>query len=585
MKNSLYLLLTVCFISNLSAQIINFPDPNLKARLLLATNGNGIAYHNGNSFKIDSNNDNEIQVSEALLVNNLVLYNCGISNLTGLEYFINLTHLNCGNNTISTLDLSPFTNLIGFDAYNNNLTNLNVSNLSQLTNFSCNNNQLTSLTVSNLNSLHTIYCFQNQLTVLNISGLSNLMQLNCRNNQLVNLDLTNQTHLNILNCSNNNLTTLYIKNDSNESSLNLDFSNNPNLQYVCADDFQLTQVQDKITLYGYSSCFVNSYCSFISGGSFYIINGSIKYDEANDGCDALDIAYPNLKLSLSNGTSTGSVFGNNTGGYNYTVQNGTHTILPILDNPTYFNIFPSSVNVTFPTQASPYSQNFCITPNGLHPDLDISISQIDYDYTALPGSNNTYKIIYKNKGTHTQSGTIHFNFNDAILDYSSANPTIFSQAANTLLWNFSNLKPFESREILVTLHLNSNTDLPSVNEGDLITFSTSINTTSVDDTPNDNSFTLNQVASNIILLSIPSNSIDKYFILYPNPTTNILNIETKESIRKESIKVYNITGQLVFNLTKAENTSSIDVTNLNTGNYFIVIQTDKGIYKSKFIKN
>ena len=99
MKKILYLILTVCFISNLSAQIINFPDSNLKARLLLAASGNGIAYHNGNSFKIDSNNDNEIEVSEALLVNDLVLYNCGISNLSGLEYFINLTHLNCGNNT------------------------------------------------------------------------------------------------------------------------------------------------------------------------------------------------------------------------------------------------------------------------------------------------------------------------------------------------------------------------------------------------------------------------------------------------------------------------------------------------------
>lgn len=153
-----------------------------------------------------------------------------------------------------------------------------------------------------------------------------------------------------------------------------------------------------------------------------------------------------------------------------------------------------------------------------------------------------------------------------------------------MLWNFSDLKPFESREIRVTLYLNSNTQIPSVNEGDFITYTTSVNTTSVDDTPNDNTFTLNQLASNTILLSVPSNSMDRYFTLYPNPTTNILNIETKEPIEKESIKVYNITGQLVFTITKAENISSIDVTNLNTGNYFIIIQTDRGIYKSKFIK-
>ena len=585
MKKILYLILTVCFISNLSAQIINFPDANLKARLLLSANGIGIAYHNGNSFKIDSNNDNEIQVSEALLVNHLVLYNCGISNLSGLEYFINLTHLNCANNTISTLDLMPFTNLIGFDAYNNSLTSLTISNLSQLTNFSCNNNQITSLVVSNLPNLLVIRCNNNLLTTLEVNNLTNLNYLYCNNNLLSTLDTNNLIHLTELNSASNNLNTLYIKNNSNEISQYLDFSNNPNLQYVCADDFQIAQVQDKITQYGYSNCFTNSYCSFVSGGSFYTINGSIKYDEANDGCDALDIAYPNLELSLSNGTSTGNVFENTTGYYNYTVQDGIHTIQPVLNNPTYFNVFPSSVTINFPTQSSPFLQNFCITPNGLHPDLNISISQIDYDYTALPGSNNTYKIIYKNKGTNTQSGTISFNFNDALLDYSYANPNIFSQAVNTLLWNFSNLKPFESREILVTLHFNSNTDLPSVNEGDLITFTTAINTTSVDDTPNDNTFTLTQTASNIILLSTPSNSIDTYFILYPNPTTTILNIETKESIEKESIKVYNITGQLLINITKAENISSIDVTNLKTGNYFIVIQTDKGIYKSKFIKN
>lgn len=584
MKKILYLFITVCFFSNLSAQTITFPDSNLKARLLLAQNGNGIAYHNGNSFKIDSNNDNEIQVSEALMVHNLVLYNCSISNLSGLENFINLTHLNCANNFISTLNVSPFPNLIGFDAYNNNLTNLTVSGLTNLTNFSCNNNPLTSLIVNNVNNLHSINCYQNQLTELNVSGLPNLVQLNCQNNQIVQLDLSNQSQLANLNCSNNNLTTLNIKNNSNESVYNLDFSNNLNLQYVCADEFQLPFIQNKITTYGYSNCFVNTYCSYVSGENFYSIIGTAKYDETNDGCDALDIAFPNLKLSFSNGTNTGNAIGNTTGDYNYTVQNGTHTVQPILNNPNYFNVSPSSAAITFPTQTSPYTQNFCITPNGLHPDLDINISQSNYDYTALPGANNTYKIVYKNKGTHTQSGAIQLNFNDAILNYSYSNTSVVNQTLNTLVWNFSNLKPFESREILVTLYLNSNTDFPSVNEGDLVTFTTSISTASVDETPTDNTFTLNQVASSILLSNNQSNNIETSFTLYPNPTSNILTIEAKASNKKETIKVYNISGQLVINITNAENVSTIDVSKLNVGSYFINIQTENGIYKSKFIK-
>jgi hypothetical protein len=380
------------------------------------------------------------------------------------------------------------------------------------------------------------------------------------------------------------LNTLYIKNNSIEAPIYLDFSNNPNLEYVCADDFQLTQVQEKITEYGYSNCYTNSYCSFVPGGNFYTINGSIKYDETNDGCDVLDIAFPNLKLSMSNGTNIGNVFGNSTGNYTYTVQDGTYTMQPVLDNPTYFTIFPTSVDITFPTQASPYSQNFCVTPNGSHPDLDINLSQMNWDYTAMPGSNNTYKIIYKNKGTNTQSGSINFSFNDALTDYAYSNPNASDQSLNTLVWNFSNLKPFESREILVILHFNSHTDLPPVNDGDLLAFTSSVNTVSIDDTPNDNTFILNQVASSYGLLNNVTNTLDNNFIVYPNPTTNTLYIENK-SAKKQSIKVYNSIGQLVININEAEKITALDVTPLNTGNYFIIIQTDKGIYKRKFIKN
>lgn len=585
MKKLLYFLLTVCFVSNLSAQIIDFPDSNLKARLLSAVDGNGIAYHNGSSFKIDSNNDNEIQVSEALMVNHLVLYYSGISDLSGLEYFINLTHLNCNNNTISTLDLTPFTHLIGFDASYNSLTSLTISNLPQLNNFSCSYNQITTLVLSNLPNLFVVRCGNNLLTSLEVNNVTNLSHLSCNDNLLSTLDTSTLSQLTSLNCASNNLTTLYIKNGSNQSSFNLDFSNNPGLEYVCADDFQLTEVADKITEYGYSNCFVNSYCSFVSGGSFYNISGTVTFDEGTDGCDGSDVSFPDLKLSVSDGTSTGSVIGTPTGYYNYTVQDGVHTLQPLLNNPAYFTVFPASVSITIPSPSSPYLQNFCITPNGLHPDLDISVSQIDDNYVALPGSDNTYKIVYKNKGTTTQSGTISFNFNDSLLDYSYSTPTVFTQSTNTLLWNFSTLKPFESREILVTLHLNSDMDFPAVNEGDLLAFTSSINTSLVDDTPSDNTYTLNQIASTAVLLSNPKNSIDNYFIVYPNPTTTTLQIVTKESVEKESIKVYNVTGQLVINITKAAAVSSIDVTGLKTGNYIIIIQTDKGIYRSKFIKN
>ncbi len=107
----------------------------------------------------------------------------------------------------------------------------------------------------------------------------------------------------------------------------------------------------------------------------------------------------------------------------------------------YFNVSPSTVTVTFPTQASPLTQDFCITANGVHPDLEITLLSL---ITARPGFDANYKIIYKNKGTTTQSGSVNLTFDDSVLDFVSANPATTNQTINNLSWDFTNLLPFET---------------------------------------------------------------------------------------------------------------------------------------------
>ena len=72
-------------------------------------------------------------------------------------------------------------------------------------------------------------------------------------------------------------------------------------------------------------------------------------------------------------------------------------------------------------------------------------------------------------------------------------------------------------------------------------------------------------------------------ILYPNPTTGIINLQTKEKI--SSVSVYNLAGQKVsFNSLNQENTS-IDISNLSSEIYFVeVILNDKTIKRHKVIK-
>jgi hypothetical protein len=73
-----------------------------------------------------------------------------------------------------------------------------------------------------------------------------------------------------------------------------------------------------------------------------------------------------------------------------------------------------------------------------------------------------------------------------------ANPVTTTQTSNNLSWNFTNLKPFETREITFTMNVNSPMEIPAVNNGDILNFTTTITSSATDETPTDNTFTLNQ---------------------------------------------------------------------------------------------
>lgn len=301
MKKIYFLLLSIVSIAN--GQIINIPDANFKAKLLAANPSNGtIAVGiNGTSINIDVNNNNEIELSEALVVYGLDVEGSNISNLSGIEMFTNLTSLECYDNQITSLNLISLVALEYLDCSSNQIANLNISGLNNLQTLFCQINQLTNLNVQGLNNLIGIECGVNQLTNLNLTGL-NLIGLVCEQNLLTSLDVSQQTNLTVLQCDfnqisalnlnglnqiyylicnsnllttldvsdlglldtficdeNPNLTSINMKNGSNEGFIN--FDNSPNLTSICADDSQVIQVQNLATSYGYTNCVVGSTCS------------------------------------------------------------------------------------------------------------------------------------------------------------------------------------------------------------------------------------------------------------------------------------------------------------------------------------
>lgn len=478
-----------------------------------------------NNVNMTSANFTGCPLLENINVSNSAIVNLDISNLPKMNILtcnggklqtINyagsttMKYLLCSDNEISNIDVSSLVDLYSFNITGNLLTSLDVSNLTKLETLNCPANQLTSINLQNtpklkyleasFNNLSTINLSQspalnylriinNQLTTIDLSNVPLLQTLFLNNNQLTSLDISHNTILNSFNAPNNNLQKILMKNGRNTSGL---YQNNPNLSYICCDDSEINQTIAYNNSNGYNNVTVNSYCSFTPGGTFYTIQGNTKYDLNGNGCDPADQNKSFQKFNVTGGGTSGSIVSNNSGNYSIPVLAGAHTITPVLENPAYFSISPASFTANFPAMASPLTQNFCITANGSHPDLEIVIIPLD---SAVPGFNSDYKIVYKNKGTTMQSGTVGFSYNDSIMDFVSSTVTPDAQSTGSLTWNFTGLLPFETREVKIKFELNTPTDTPPVNDGDVLNYTAQING-APDDTPSDNTFTLNQTVVN-----------------------------------------------------------------------------------------
>jgi len=83
----------------------------------------------------------------------------------------------------------------------------------------------------------------------------------------------------------------------------------------------------------------------------------------------------------------------------------------------------------------------------------------------------------------------------------------------------------------------------------------------------------------ITTISVEESSFRNRITIYPNPVTDILHLAG--DARMESATIRNIYGQT---LLYQKHPADLDVSGLAQGVYFIAVQTDRGIWKDKFIK-
>ena len=480
---------------------------------------------------------------------NLKILDCSATLLTSLDVtqFTNLNNLSCSNSLLTSLNVTGMPNLGSINCSFNQLTTVNLVDLTALVMLDMSNNQLTSLNLQNTPNIGELYLNNNLLTTLNFTALNNLQILRCNNNLFTTLDIEPLTIIQEFRCSENSLLeTIFTKNGIQEF---IWAANCPNLEYICADESQIQSIQSGFA--GVSNdCVINSYCTFLPGGNYNSIIGNIIMDANSNGCNASDLPQPNIRVNINDGTNQGATFSSNSGNYGFYTQTGNFSITPSIQNPSWFNITPNTATVAFiEANNQVVTQNFCIAPNGFHPDLEIVISPI---FPSRPGQDAVYQVVYKNKGNQTLSQVdgITLNYNQNLMDYisSTASPTVNS--LGQLKWSYANLIPFESRSFEVIFNINSTTETNPVNAGDVLQFNISILPIVADETPSNNTLVYNEtVVDSFITNSItcvegsnlPLSSIGDYLhyiINFENLGTDIAdNIVLQMNVNEEQFEI------------------------------------------------
>lgn len=436
------------------------------------------------------------------------------NNLTSLDLpsSSQLDTLYCGFNEINSLDLSNQTELKRVLVKVNNLTSLDFSNSTQLNTVFLESNNLTSLNFSNCTELEQVFGSYNNLTSIDLTSNINLVTLKLAENNLTDIDLSNNTKLKTIYLYENQLTSLDVSNvlainqldlERNQlESLNIKnghndqvfISGNEGLNHICVDSDEIESVLNLVESLNYTNCVVNPFCTFEPGGDVYYIQGNVKVDIGQDGCDADDIVFPFLQLKVEDTEGNLGIFNTESdGSYGIPIQSGSYNVTYQSPYLTYFDLSPTSFSVDFPTDASPFIQDICLTPNGSYNDLQVTMIPLD---EARPGFDAHYKVIYANVGTNALSGDVTLNFDDDVMDLVSSSTNPDTQSTGELSWTFSNLTPLESKTIDIVMNLNTPTETPPLNGDEILCYTLNISHSANDEVPYDNTFNLKQTVVN-----------------------------------------------------------------------------------------
>jgi len=606
----------VGFSLDCEACIIDVPDVNFKTYLV--TNP-----------LINVNGDGEIQCSEAYAFTGTIDAGfLNISNLKGIEEFVNLPILYCNNNDLTSVDLGSNLALLELRCSTNLLEDLDITQNTELTFLNCSSNPLNSINISQNTALEELWCRSNSISNLDLSQNTaltyldfrnnqisnidltqnlNLEKLYCRDNMLTNLDLSSHTSLIVLNAVNNQLTSLDVKNGNNTNFTSFFTTDNPDLTCINVDDAawstaNWTSIDATISFSENCDCIVNIpdaiFKDLLVSDAAINTNGDteIQCSEAAAFTGTIAVGYWSIAdlTGIEAFTSITALYCNNNDLTSLDVSHNTAlTFLDASSNP--INTLDISQNINLTTL---YCSNNALSV------LDITqntlLTFLECDDNSLSTLNLTQNVALEDLRCENNAlNTLNLTQNPALATLECRNNLLTSldlsqnTALVSLVCNDNLLTELDvSSNILLNFIFCNNNELTSLNvaNGNNINFeyfkatnNPNLTCIEVDDatwsTANWTNIDATASFSENCALATEAFAMDA-ISMYPNPAHNILYIETQSDLK--DISIFNLIGKLVLRTT----TSTIDISHIPTGMYLVKFKDVSGATGTqKFIKN
>ncbi|MFP9098955.1 T9SS type A sorting domain-containing protein [Flavobacterium sp. RHBU_24] len=590
--------------------VVNIPDANFKTWLI-------------NNTAINTNGNAQIECEEATAYTGAInVDNIDISDMMGIEAFVNITALSCNNLNIwnfSTLNVSGFTALTTLSCTgNNHFSDLDVSGCTALTTFTVDtgnsggtdlhidasgctaltgfafpaysNNYLSlsgctaltaleldaknlyALDITNCSALTSLVCSNNHLEALSLTGCSALTTLNCAVNEITALTVSNLPLLTNLNCGNNELVSLNVLDNPALNVITcfenhlpyLITSNNPGLTQLDCSHNNITylDVSNNLNLAALN-------CSY-NNISLQNVNANIALISFN--CAHNNISTQNVSLN----TALTSFFCDYNNLTAIDVSNNTalkyfgcsHNQLPALNLgscPALLQLDCSyNLLTALNTGSNPSLSGLACTNNqltGLNLNSNHALVLLDCSHNSLTGlSVLACPNLYQMVCSHNQLTMLNVSNTHCILLMCDNNQLIGLNLANG----------YNTSAIQVTA--NNNPALECVQVDD-VAFSNE--NWAAPDFVFDNGVNFTE---DCYALSLGEITANVPFSLYPNPTKDVVHFSAPMDAQ-----LYSVTGQLLANI---KNASMLDLSGQAAGIYFILLTNESGqvVHRSKIVK-